>query len=120
MSWFIKSTILNEAYSGLKLCKVDITAKENHLELRAIHIGFGANKFIKDRLRIDSITSKKIRCFKGECVLSLSEMVFKIFERSPLSSSVARNSSSLSLMLMEHQPELCKSRFKNLLANCWI
>ena len=117
MSWYIKCAVLSEASSGFKLCMVDVTAKENHLKLKAIHIGFGANKFIEDRLRIDSITSKKFRCFKEECVLFLSEMMFKIFERSPLSSSVARNSSSLSPMLMTHQPELCKSRFQNLLSN---
>ena len=83
MSCFIKCTVLSEASSGFKLCKVNVTAKENHLELKAIHIGFGANKFIEDRLRIDSITLKKIRYFKEECVLFLSEMMFK-------SSSVAR------------------------------
>ena len=113
MSLFIKPSVLT---SGIKLAKIDLRKKENLVHLKKVNFGFGANKFIQEKLRSDEITLQEINHFKENCIMFSTSLVQKLFERSPLVYSVSRNASSLSPQNMVFKTDLSVQWFKNLLS----
>ena len=53
--------------------------------------------------------------FKEKCIIFLTILIGKLFERSPLSLTIARYASSLSPVNMKEKPGLCCNRFKKFL-----
>ena len=101
--------------TGATLLKINITDQENILSFNKIHIGFGAQKIINDKIRKDEIRLSEIQILKVKCVIFLTILIGKLFERSPLSLIIAHYASSLSPVNMKEKPDLSCSRFKNLL-----
>ena len=70
-SWVIKSTILQKVNSGLALCKLELTNRENIISCIKIKIGCSATKVINNEIRTDTATPKEtdisVNPFKSLC-----------------------------------------------------
>ena len=115
MSWFIKPVVLEKANTDTKLLKINLNDQQNILPFNKIHIGFGAQKIINDKICRNAIRLSEIQIFNEKCIIFLTILIGKLFERSPLSLTIARYASSLSPVSMKEKPDLCCNRFKNLL-----
>ena len=58
-SWVIKSTILQKVNSGLALCKLELTNRENIISCIKINIGCSATKVINNEIHTDTATPKE-------------------------------------------------------------
>ena len=115
MSWFVKPVVLEKANTGAKLLKINLNDQQNILPFNKIHIGFGAQKMINDKIRKDAIRFSEVQIFKEKCIIFLTILIGKLFERSPVSLTISRYASSLSPVNIKEKPDLCCNRFKNLL-----
>ena len=95
MSWFVKPVVMEESNTGAKLLKINLNDQQNILPSNKNYISFGAQKIINDKIRKDAIRLSEIQVFKGKCIIFLTILIGKLFERSPLSSTIARYASSL-------------------------
>ena len=71
MSWFVKPVVLEKANTGAKLLKVNLNDQQNILSFNKIHIGFGAQKIINDKIRKDAIRFSEVQIFKEKCIIFL-------------------------------------------------
>ena len=55
MSWFVRPIVLEKANTCPKLLKINLNDQENVFTFNKIHIGFGAQKIINDKIRKDEI-----------------------------------------------------------------
>ena len=115
MSWFVKPVVLEKANTGAKLLKINLNDQQNILPFNSIHIGFGAQKIINDKICKDAIRLFEIQIFKEKCIIFLIILIGKLFERSPLGLTIARYPISLPPVNMKEELDLCCNRFKNLL-----
>ena len=115
MSWFVKPVVLEKANTGAKLLKINLNDQQNILPFNNILIGFGAQKIINDKICKDAIRLFEIQIFKEKCIIFLIILIGKLFERSPLSLTIAHYASSLPPVSMKEELDLCCNRFKNLL-----
>ena len=97
------------------MLKINLNDQQNILPFNKIHIGFGAQKIINDKIRKGAIRLSEIQIFKEKCIIFRTILIGKFFERNPLSLTIARYASSLSPVNMKEKPDLCCNRFKNLL-----
>ena len=95
MSWFVKPVVMEESNTGAKLLKINLNDQQNILLSNKNHISFGAQKIINNKIRKDEIRLSEIQVFKGKYIIFLTILIGKLFERSPLSSTIARYASSL-------------------------
>ena len=90
---------------GAKLLKVNLNDQQNILPFNKIQIGFGAQKLINDKIHKDAIQLFEIQIFKEKCIIFLAILIGKLFERSPLSLTIARYASSLSPVNMKEKAD---------------
>ena len=95
MSWFVKPVVMKKSNTGAKLLKINLNDQQNTLPSNKNYISFGAQKIINDKIRKDAIRLSEIQVFKGKCIIFLTILIGKLFERSPLSSTIVRYASSL-------------------------
>ena len=78
---------------GLDLVKIDMTKAENKLPNEEIDLGFGAESKLNELKRFDLLTASEEKKFREECRTFLTQLVSKLFERTPLTSIVVRSDS---------------------------
>ena len=111
----VKPVALQNASTAYDLLKLDL--EKERVENKKIEVGFKAESELKSLLRTKAISERQVFQFKEECRLFVVKCVNKIFERSPLKYSLARNMASLDPRLMVTDQEHSKSKFKCLLEN---
>ena len=85
MSWFVKPVVLEKVNTGAKLLKINLNYQQKILPFNKTHIGFGAQKIINDEICKDAIQLSEIQIFKEKCIIFLTVLIGKLFERSSLS-----------------------------------
>ena len=85
----IKIEVLDLVSTTLRLLKIDVKNKKNHLASDRIVLGAATSN-----LKELSITSEKKSKFKKECCIMIVKILTKLKERSPLKYSVLCNASS--------------------------
>ena len=68
---------------------------QNILPFNKIHTGFGAQKIINGKIRKDAVGLSEIQIFKEKCIIFLTILIGKLFERSPLSLTIACYASNI-------------------------
>ena len=65
--------------------------KENHMEQKDIVLGFSTETALAKLTRQDKVSDSQVLKFREECLTFLVEMVSKLFERTPIASTIIRN-----------------------------
>jgi len=114
MTRFIKTNVLKEADTVLKLCKIDCEDTKNHKDYKNIDVGFAANAVLQSAPKTVSDLQKM--SFRVGCTKFLAAMMAKLLQRNPLQYSLVRNLSCLSPKSLAASPETCTANFKKVLA----
>jgi hypothetical protein len=113
MTRFIKTSILKEADTVLKLCKIDCEDTKNHKEYKHVDVGFAANAALQSAPKTVSDLQKM--SFHVGCCKFLAAMTTKLLQRNPLQYSLVRNLSCLSPRNLAASPEKSTTNFKKVL-----
>jgi len=113
MTRFIKTSILKEADSVVKFCKIGCEVTKNHKEYKHIDVGFAANAALQSAARNVSDLQKISFCVG--CCKFLAAMTKKLLQRNPLQYSLVRNRSCLSPRNLAASPEKTTTNFKKVL-----
>ena len=84
----MKSSVLEEAGTILKILKIDISNEGNSLTYKAVDIGFQAEKELKTLFASKAINERKVLDFRTECKAALLKCVMKLLFKCPLNYSV--------------------------------
>ena len=63
VSKYSRSETLENCKSASMLCYVNFSDTKNHLKNKEMNIGFGANRILTDKVRIDEITKREFDVF---------------------------------------------------------
>ena len=120
MQMVVKSDVLDEANTSLKLIKIDLTKAENLLPCELIKLPTAA----KDLLKSSLLKNDKKRLFKNDCKAMIIGMLQKIQDKCPLKYAVGRFAFSISPSQMVGHKEKCDDSFCGLVgklyAGRWI
>ena len=115
----VKSDVLDEANTSLKLIKIDLTKAKN-LPCELIKLPTAT----KDLLKSSLVENDKKRLFKNDCKAMIIAMLQKIQDKCPLKYAVACFASSISPSQMVGHKEKCDDSFRRLVdklyASRWI
>ena len=120
MKMVLKSDVLDEANTSLKLIKIDLTKAENLLPCELIKLPTAT----KDLLKTSLLKNDKKQLFKNDYKAMIIAMLQKIQDKCPLKYAVAHFASSISPSEMVGHKEKCDDSFCRLVdklyAGCWI
>ena len=116
MLWYIKSSVLEEAGTILKILKIDISNEGNSLTYKVVDIGFQAEKELKILFASKPINERKVLDFRTECKAALLKCVMKLLFKCPLNYSVVRNACAFDPNLMATKLQLSLTKFKRLVS----
>ena len=88
---FVKSKVIEACRNGYELKSIDVRLKENHMEKKDIVLGFSTETALAKLKRQDKVSDSQVLKFREECLTFLVEMVSKLFERTPIGSTIIRN-----------------------------
>ncbi|CAH3148926.1 unnamed protein product [Pocillopora meandrina] len=111
MKRYVKAGVLQKATSAVKLLKLDLSDVKNFLEIKKVDIGLVAVDKLK-KLQAD----KKIYQFKSEFQSFLTTIVGKLFEKTPIAYTLARNLTCLDPNLIVTDKEGCCAKFNVVLS----
>lgn len=117
MKRFMKSSVLADADSLVKVVKLDVTKQENHLSSSKIDVGFAADKKLKELYASKKINDKQILQYRLEVKDFLVAVVSKILEKSPVKYSIVRNLRCLKPSVMAEKPDEAKKMFRRVLGS---
>ena len=109
----IKSSVLEEPGTILKILKIDIPNETNSLTYKAVDIGFQAEKELKTLFACKAINERKVLDLRTECKAALLKCVMKLLLKCPLNYSVVRNACAFDPNLMATKPQLSLTKFKD-------
>ena len=112
----IKSSVLEEAGTILKILKIDISNEGNSLTYKAVDIGFQAEKELKTLFASKAINERKVLDFRTECKAALLKCVMKLLFKCLLNYSVVRNACAFDPNLMATKSQLSLTKFKRLVS----
>ena len=81
---------------------------------KEVHIGFGANTILTDKMKTDEITKREIDEFTADCLKFLESLTSKVVGKSPLRYAVVSNAKSLNPGIMCMTSEKGTKLFKKL------
>ena len=88
----IKTDVITKCQT---LSNIDISDRNNFKKRSKMHLGFQAEKELKSLLQKDLITFHSVSQFKKDACLLVTKLLGKLLEKTPLNSSVIRNSAVL-------------------------
>lgn len=97
----------DKVIEGSALLKLDVSAKENLVQLKSIDIGFGAKKHLKEL----KIPEKLRMSFYMDCQKIVQTMCKKIIDKSPLKYKIVRGLLSLHPSMILNNPAVGITRF---------
>ena len=86
----IGPAVIGACRSGKHLKEIDLSKKGNLLSLSKINLGFAVEKEINTLTKFDVVTIQQINKFKESARDFVVEMLYKLFERSSLGSTLLR------------------------------
>ena len=96
--------------------KIDISERNNFKKRSKIHLGFQTEKELKSLLQKDLTTLDNVSQFKKDACLFITKLLGKLLEKTPLNSSVIRNSVVLNpLNIINETSENNRQKMKYLL-----
>ena len=111
----MKPDALQNTSTTCDLIKVDV--EKEIVANKNIEVGFKAESELKRLLKAKAINERQVYQFREDCRQFVVKCVGKIFERSRLKYSLARNMACLDPRLMVSDQERSKTKFKRLLEN---
>lgn len=106
MKRFVKSEIINQHNSALKLMKIDVELMSNILSTTDLNIGFAAKRSLQESKASDTLKLN----FRRECRSFLQKMTLKLIERNPLRFKLVRGISCLSPNIISTSSSLITGR----------
>ena len=88
---FIKSEVIENCKTSSDILNLDVADENNWIKLYQITIGFAAETSLRELKRQDNIENREVKKLLIDCRSFLISMIQKIFQRSPLKSSVIKN-----------------------------
>ena len=93
----LKPDVANPCTSIIALKKIDLNEKANFLKAKEINLGFGTRECIKNLKKPDLLSSQNLEAYMNECIIFITDIASKLFDRSPLGSVIGRNADGLNL-----------------------
>ena len=90
MKLFAKAEVFDNCKTSFDLANIDLDKKSNFHEPSNMTLGFASEKTLKDLKKDDVIEDSDAKQFRLDCRTFLTQMVKKLFERSPLKQLVTR------------------------------
>ena len=84
MRRFIKTAVISEAKTPLKLTKLDPADSSIHASHSKIDLGFTAGKKIKELIAKSTVSGKRVLQFHMECKEFLVKVVCKLIVKAPI------------------------------------
>lgn len=113
MNRFLKSELVGEATSALKILKLKPTDKEQQVDYQKVDVGFVAQKFLKEQS--SKLSERQVLQFKMECKDFLARTVAKLLDKTPINYRLVRSMSCLDPRLMASEKESCVNKMKRIL-----
>lgn len=111
---FIKSELVIEATSPLKILKLKPTDKEQQLDYQKVDVGFVAQQMLKEKS--GKLSERQVLQFRMECKDFLAKTASKLLDKTPINYRLVRNMSCLDPRLMASEKEGCVNKMKRVLA----
>ena len=115
MRRFIKTTVISEAKTPLKLTKLDPADSSIHASHSKIDLGFTADKKIKELIAKATVSEKRVLQFQMECKEFLMKVVCKLIAKAPIQYSLVRNINCLDPRNMMSDHDVSITKFKRVL-----
>ena len=115
MRRFIKTTVISEAKTPLKLTKLDPADSSIHASHSKIDLGFTADKKIKELIAKATVSEKRVLQFQMECKEFLVKVVCKLIAKVPIQYSIRRNINCLDPRNMMSDHDVSITKFKRVL-----
>lgn len=115
MRRFIKTTVISEAKTPLKLTKLDPADSSIHASHSKIDLGFTADKKIKESIAKSTVSEKRVLQFQMECKEFLMKVVCKLIAKAPIQYSLVRNINCLDPRNMMSDHDVSITKFKRVL-----
>ena len=91
----LKPGVVNLCTSINTLKNIDLSEKANFLKAKEIKLGFGARECIKNLKKSNLLSSQNLQSYMNECIIFVTDIASKLFDRSPLESAIVRNADAL-------------------------
>ena len=111
MKMFVRREVLDEAVTGYKLVKIDLTNSSNIAPSELINLPTATKNLLKSNI----LSEDKKRQFKKDCITILVAIVSKLQERSPLKYLVVRCASCIAPLNMVLNKDECSVKFTKLI-----
>ena len=111
MKMFVRREILDEAVTGYKLVKIDLTNSSNIVPSELINLPTATKNLLKSNI----LSEDKKRQFKKDSITILVAIVRKLQERSPLKYLVVRCASCIAPLNMVRNKDECSVKFTKLI-----
>ena len=113
MNRFVKSELVAEATSVLKLLKLKPTDKEQQVDYLNVDVGFVAQQMLKEQSR--KLSERQALQFRVECKDFLARTVAKLLDKTLINYRLVRSMSCLDPRLMSLEKEACVNKMKRIL-----
>ena len=94
MPVIVKPDVINQCNTAPKLLEIDLSKMENLLSAKNMNIGFVASTHIEKLIKNDADSKTMITDFKKSVKVFVTATVHKLVEKSPIGSSIVRNTSA--------------------------
>ena len=91
----LKPDVVNPCTFINTLKNIDLSEKANFLKAKEIKLGFGARECIKNLKKSNLLSSQNLQTYMNECIIFVTDIASKLFDRSPLESAIVRNADAL-------------------------
>ena len=115
MRRFIKTAVISEAKTPLKLTKLDPADSSIHASHSKIDLGFTADKKIKELIAKSTVSEKRVLQFQMECKEFLVKVVCKLITKAPIQYFLVRNINCLDPRNMMSDHDVSITKFKRVL-----
>ena len=91
----LKLKVVNPCIPITPLKKVDLNEKANFLKAKEIKFGFGAKECIRNLNESDLLSSQNLQANMNECIIFVTDIALKLFDKSSQRSVINRNADAL-------------------------
>jgi len=105
MSRFIKKTVLDNATTAAKLCKIEVDDDKNCVEPKKVDVGFAVKALLRAAEKDKKASALQMYSFQVECRLLLRKLTVKLLERCGLKYPIVRHLVAMDPRYIVKQPE---------------
>ena len=112
---FIKKDVMEKIKGPVKLLRLSLHDRSNHLDTSAIDIGFAADSMLRDLRRKKKVSDKDCFAIRQDAKKCLVTIVDNLLEKSPLRQGFMRNLAWLNPLAICSGADRCVSQLKRCL-----